>query len=158
MDGLLQPMHLPFILIGDGLLEPMHVLFIILIVIVLFGPGKLPDLGKGLGPGLRDQLGEGNEYHGVLFMAKGVDPAVGRDVGDMLPDEEVKKSHEWLIFFLAFLLGNLTYVLLAPVLPASARMGPDSGIGLPILVDLGFCTWVYGILKFLTFRRRVPRK
>ena len=37
---------------GD-LLQPWHLLLIALIVIVLFGGKKLPELGKGLGEGLR---------------------------------------------------------------------------------------------------------
>lgn len=40
--------------IGSGLLQPTHLLFILLIVLILFGPGKLPDLGRGLGKGLRE--------------------------------------------------------------------------------------------------------
>ena len=38
----------------DGLLQPIHLFFILLIVLILFGPGKLPELGKGLGKGIRD--------------------------------------------------------------------------------------------------------
>lgn len=37
---------------GD-LLQPMHLLVIGIIVLVLFGGKKLPELGKGLGEGLR---------------------------------------------------------------------------------------------------------
>jgi len=39
---------------GRGLLQPTHLFFILLIVLVIFGPGKLPDLGKGLGKGIRE--------------------------------------------------------------------------------------------------------
>lgn len=45
-------MHGGFIL--EGLLQPTHLLFILLIVLILFGPGKLPELGKGLGKGIRE--------------------------------------------------------------------------------------------------------
>ncbi len=38
----------------EGLLQPTHLLFILLIVLILFGPGKLPELGKGLGKGIRE--------------------------------------------------------------------------------------------------------
>ena len=38
----------------EGLLQPMHLVFILLIVLILFGPGKLPELGKGLGKGIRE--------------------------------------------------------------------------------------------------------
>ena len=37
----------------EGLLQPMHLLLILLIAIVFFGPKKLPELGKGLGEGIR---------------------------------------------------------------------------------------------------------
>jgi len=38
----------------EGLLRPTHLLFILLIVLIIFGPGKLPDLGRGLGKGIRE--------------------------------------------------------------------------------------------------------
>ena len=38
----------------EGLLSPTHLIFILLIVLILFGPGKLPELGKGLGKGIRE--------------------------------------------------------------------------------------------------------
>ncbi len=37
---------------GD-LFQPMHLLVIAVIAILIFGPRKLPELGKGLGEGLR---------------------------------------------------------------------------------------------------------
>ena len=38
----------------EGLLRPVHLFFILLIVLILFGPGKLPELGKGLGKGIKE--------------------------------------------------------------------------------------------------------
>jgi len=38
----------------EGLFQPIHLVFILLIVLILFGPGKLPELGKGLGKGIRE--------------------------------------------------------------------------------------------------------
>lgn len=38
----------------EGLFQPTHLLFILVIVLILFGPGKLPELGKGLGKGIRE--------------------------------------------------------------------------------------------------------
>ena len=35
------------------LLQPMHLLVIVIICLLIFGPKKLPDLGRGLGEGLR---------------------------------------------------------------------------------------------------------
>ena len=44
-------------IIMDGLLEPTHLFFILLIVLIIFGPGKLPELGRGLGKGIREFKG-----------------------------------------------------------------------------------------------------
>lgn len=37
----------------EGLFQPMHLLVIVGIALLVFGPKKLPELGKGLGEGLR---------------------------------------------------------------------------------------------------------
>jgi sec-independent protein translocase protein TatA len=37
----------------EGLFQPMHLLVILVIAMLVFGPKKLPELGKGLGEGLR---------------------------------------------------------------------------------------------------------
>ena len=37
----------------EGLLQPMHLLVILGIALLVFGPKKLPELGKGLGEGIR---------------------------------------------------------------------------------------------------------
>jgi len=37
----------------EGLFQPMHLLLILLIVLVIFGPGKLPELGEGLGKSIK---------------------------------------------------------------------------------------------------------
>jgi sec-independent protein translocase protein TatA len=37
----------------EGLFQPMHVLLIAGIALLLFGPKKLPELGKGIGEGIR---------------------------------------------------------------------------------------------------------
>ncbi len=39
---------------GEGLLQPMHLLVILAIVLLIFGPKRLPDLGKGLGRSIRE--------------------------------------------------------------------------------------------------------
>ena len=39
---------------GEGLFSPWHILLIIDIALLLFGPSKLADLGKGLGEGIRN--------------------------------------------------------------------------------------------------------
>ena len=37
----------------EGLFQPMHLLVIVGIALLVFGPKKLPELGKGLGDGIR---------------------------------------------------------------------------------------------------------
>jgi sec-independent protein translocase protein TatA len=39
---------------GVGVLQPWHVIVILVIVLVIFGPGKLPMLGKAVGDTVRD--------------------------------------------------------------------------------------------------------
>ncbi len=38
---------------GRGLFQPMHLLLILFIVLIIFGPGKLPQLGESLGKSIR---------------------------------------------------------------------------------------------------------
>ncbi|MDA8082400.1 MAG: twin-arginine translocase TatA/TatE family subunit [Nitrospiraceae bacterium] len=38
----------------EGLMQPMHMLVILAIALVAFGPGKLPELGHGLGKAIRE--------------------------------------------------------------------------------------------------------
>jgi len=38
----------------EGLFQPMHLLVILAIVLVIFGPGKLPELGNSLGKAIKD--------------------------------------------------------------------------------------------------------
>jgi sec-independent protein translocase protein TatA len=37
----------------EGLFQPMHLVLILLIVLIIFGPGKLPELGEGLGKSIK---------------------------------------------------------------------------------------------------------
>jgi len=37
----------------EGLFQPMHLLVIFAVALLVFGPKKLPELGKGLGEGIR---------------------------------------------------------------------------------------------------------
>jgi sec-independent protein translocase protein TatA len=38
---------------GEGLFQPMHLVLILGIALLVFGPQKLPELGKGLGEAIR---------------------------------------------------------------------------------------------------------
>jgi sec-independent protein translocase protein TatA len=37
----------------EGLLQPMHLIIILVIVLVIFGPGKLPEMGGAIGKAIR---------------------------------------------------------------------------------------------------------
>lgn len=37
-----------------GLLQPSHLILILIIVLIIFGPGKLPEVGKSFGKTLRE--------------------------------------------------------------------------------------------------------
>lgn len=37
----------------EGLLQPQHLLLILAVAVIFFGPKKLPELGQGLGKGIR---------------------------------------------------------------------------------------------------------
>ncbi len=48
----------------EGLLQPMHLLLILGICLIVFGPSRLPELGKGLGQairGFKSGLSEGED-------------------------------------------------------------------------------------------------
>ncbi len=38
----------------SGLFQPMHLIVILVIVMIIFGPGKLPELGSSLGKAIKD--------------------------------------------------------------------------------------------------------
>lgn len=38
----------------EGLFQPMHMIVILAIVLIIFGPGKLPEIGSGLGKSIRE--------------------------------------------------------------------------------------------------------
>jgi sec-independent protein translocase protein TatA len=37
-----------------GALQPWHLVVVLLIVLMVFGPGKLPEVGRAVGDGLRE--------------------------------------------------------------------------------------------------------
>ena len=38
---------------GEGLFQPLHLLIIAFIALIVFGPKRLPELGKGMGEAIR---------------------------------------------------------------------------------------------------------
>jgi sec-independent protein translocase protein TatA len=64
----------------EGLFQPMHLLVIFAIALLVFGPRKLPELGKGLGEGIR-ALKDGMRDHEAKVEAKAeVKPEVKPDI------------------------------------------------------------------------------
>ena len=57
----------------EGLLQPMHLIVILVIVLIVFGPGKLPDLGSSLGKaikGFKKAMAEPDEKSGNISEQK----------------------------------------------------------------------------------------
>lgn len=55
---------------GEGLLQPMHLLVIFAIAVLVFGPKKLPELGKSLGEAIRGFKTSMHEAENELTTAK----------------------------------------------------------------------------------------
>ena len=60
----------------EGLFQPMHILVILVIVLIIFGPGKLPELGNSLGKaikGFKKAMAEPEEKSGNISEAKKIE-------------------------------------------------------------------------------------
>lgn len=64
----------------EGVLQPWHLIIILGIVLIIFGPGKLPELGGALGRGIRefkdstnDKVDQGDS--GSSNVAAAIEPA-----------------------------------------------------------------------------------
>lgn len=60
----------------EGLFQPMHLLVILVIVLIIFGPGKLPELGNTLGKaikGFKKAMSEPEEKSGEISEAKKIE-------------------------------------------------------------------------------------
>jgi sec-independent protein translocase protein TatA len=67
----------------EGLFQPMHLLVIFFIALLVFGPKKLPELGKGIGEGIRalkDGMKDGATEHTTTVAAAEVKSAAPADV------------------------------------------------------------------------------
>lgn len=70
----------------EGLLQPEHLLIIFLIALIVFGPRKLPELGKGLGKSIREFKDSMKETTGSI---KNAGEQIMQDVG-VSPDQARK--------------------------------------------------------------------
>ncbi|MEP6645009.1 MAG: twin-arginine translocase TatA/TatE family subunit [Acidobacteriaceae bacterium] len=66
----------------EGLFQPMHLLVIFAIALLIFGPKKLPELGKGIGEGIK-ALKEGMKHDSATEQPKPIPPTTA-------PNPEVK--------------------------------------------------------------------
>jgi len=62
---------------GEGLFQPMHLLLILAIALLLFGPKRLPEIGKGIGDGIR-ALKEGMKEQNAKSDTKPEDKTDGK--------------------------------------------------------------------------------
>jgi len=49
-----------------GAIEPIHILIVLIVVLLLFGAKRLPELGKSLGSGIREFKKSTQELHGSV--------------------------------------------------------------------------------------------
>jgi sec-independent protein translocase protein TatA len=49
-----------------GAVEPIHILIVLIVVLLLFGAKRLPELGKSLGSGIREFKKSTQELHGPV--------------------------------------------------------------------------------------------
>lgn len=61
----------------EGLMQPMHLIVILAICLLIFGPSKLSELGKGLGQGIKNFKDAVNDNSGKDTGTK--DAAVKKD-------------------------------------------------------------------------------
>lgn len=60
----------------EGIFQPMHLIVILVIVLVIFGPGKLPELGGSLGKaikGFKKAMAEPDEKSENISAAKKIE-------------------------------------------------------------------------------------
>ncbi|WP_210491659.1 twin-arginine translocase TatA/TatE family subunit [Patulibacter sp. SYSU D01012] len=66
---------------GSGLLQPTHLIILAVVLLVVFGPKRIPDVAKSLGSGMRgfkDSL-QGGDDHAAVTKATADEAAPARD-------------------------------------------------------------------------------
>jgi sec-independent protein translocase protein TatA len=64
------------------LFAPSHLLILLVIILIIFGPSKLGDVGGALGRAIRDFKSAMNEPDNPKTVNKTVDPAAGESKSD----------------------------------------------------------------------------
>ena len=105
----------------ESLLQPAHLFFILLSSYYCSAPASSRKSVRAWGAAFRICAGTGPSSR-RSFMAQGVDPKIGRDVGDMLPDRKLESHQD--IVLLPTRSPDWQYNLLPSLTQPSCR-GPD---------------------------------
>ncbi len=70
---------------GIGVIEPWHLVIILVIALVIFGPGKLGDIGGSLGRGIK-------EFRSSMTVEEGKEKTAAEKTADAAKDEVAKKE------------------------------------------------------------------
>ncbi|MBV9603496.1 MAG: twin-arginine translocase TatA/TatE family subunit [Solirubrobacterales bacterium] len=78
-----------------GLDNPIHLAFLLVILLLVFGAKRLPEMGRSLGSGLRgfkeSVSGEAHTDPQAVLSAAHAEPATGRDTGHVERVERVER-------------------------------------------------------------------
>ena len=76
------------------MMSPAHWIIVILIVLLVFGAGRLGEVGKGLGDGIRNfkkgMAGDGDEEEDVKQLKAQKPEGVEADVAEKVPEKKEK--------------------------------------------------------------------
>ena len=78
----------------DGLFQPTHLIIILAIVLIVFGPGKLPDIGGALGRGIKEFKTSVNEEANPKADATAATPAAPTAPVQAAPVQPVAQASE----------------------------------------------------------------
>lgn len=67
---------------GSGFLQPTHLILILIVVLIIFGPGKLPDVGKAIGKSIREFKSATKEEENKAEASKAEAKPVEKDAQD----------------------------------------------------------------------------
>ncbi len=133
----------------DGLLHFTDLLVFLLVVLILLRSGTFLEIAQRLERLDSDLRGEWRSFCSTLLMTKEAAPGAEGETRDIFPEEEARRSKTRARMLLAFLMGNLLYLVSSPLLPSSAVLNAARFPSLPILVDIWFCAMAFGLLNLV---------
>lgn len=81
----------------NGLFQPTHLILILVVVLIVFGPGKLPEVGKAMGKAMKDMRNafsddeEGNKK--TTDKSKTADNIAKANVENVVTASELKSTN-----------------------------------------------------------------